>query len=106
MKSEVKKKMMLNEHATDTPRSLKRAQVENFVAGNRLIGSAQKNSREKLDGNCVRAWCRPASELRTKLVGYPRHAETEFILFHLDTSIIERHEIIAGAHKWLLSTML
>jgi len=34
MKSEVKKKMMLDEHATPTPKSLKRAQVENFDIGN------------------------------------------------------------------------
>src|ERR1700680_229540 len=30
---------------------------------------------------------------------------TEFIFFHAGTSIIDRNEIIAGAHKWLLSTM-
>src|ERR1700674_5192443 len=32
-------------------------------------------------------------------------APTEFIFFHSGTSIIDRHEIIIGAHKWLLSTM-
>jgi hypothetical protein len=50
LKSEVKKKMMLNEQATGTPKSLKRAQVENSVAGNRLIGSADKNSGQKPGG--------------------------------------------------------
>jgi len=45
--------MMLNEHATDTPKSPQSAKVKNFVAGNLLIGSAEKNSYEKFDENRV-----------------------------------------------------
>jgi hypothetical protein len=106
MKSEVKKKMMLDEHATDTPKSPKRAQVENFFAGNALIGSADNNSREKFDETLV-----PPSSLR-RLIFTNKSAmraaacSTEFILFCLSTSIIQRHKIFAGAHKWRLSTML
>jgi len=37
MKSEVKKKMMFNEHATHTPKSLQRSSSRNFFAGNRLM---------------------------------------------------------------------
>jgi hypothetical protein len=33
MKSEVKKKMTFNEHATDTPKSLNRSSSRNFFAG-------------------------------------------------------------------------
>jgi len=33
MKSEVKKKMMFNGHATDTPKSLNRTSSRNFFAG-------------------------------------------------------------------------
>jgi hypothetical protein len=50
MKSEVKKKMMLDEHATPTPKSLKRAEVEKFCAGNLLIASVEKNFHAKLHG--------------------------------------------------------
>jgi len=41
MKSEVKKKMMFNEHATHTPKSLQRSSSRNFFAGNRSDCSYQ-----------------------------------------------------------------
>ena len=106
MKSEVKKKMMLHEQATHTPKSLKRAQVENFFAGNLLIGSADMNSQQKLEGNLTLP---PGSSqgLMFKKQTAKRAATcaTEFILFRFSTSIMTGTKIIAGAYKWLLSTM-
>jgi hypothetical protein len=49
MKSEVKKKMTLDEHAAHTPKSPKRAQVENSCAENLLTSSSGKNSRAKFN---------------------------------------------------------
>src|ERR1700688_2341563 len=106
MKSEVKKKMMLDEHATDTPKSPKRAQVENFFAENALIGSADNNSREKFAATLSSTLFPPASDFKNKSASRAAPCSTEFILFFLSTSIIERHKIFAGAHKWRLSTML
>jgi hypothetical protein len=106
LKSEVKKKMTLNEHATHTPKSLCRTQVENFLAGNRLISCAEKNSGERLEGNSCSRLVAVGVRLQKQNSPARRAITTEFILFVFDTSIIDKGEIIAGAHKWLLSTML
>jgi hypothetical protein len=96
---------MLNEHGTDTPKSLKRAQVKNLFFGNLLRGSGNENSREKLDRKLSGVWFQAVSDFKNKVDGKRRRAATEFILFRLGTSIIGKYGIFAGAHKWLLSTM-
>jgi len=50
MKSEVKKKMMLDEHATPTPKSLKQAQLETSIIGNRFDRLHQREFPSALDG--------------------------------------------------------
>jgi hypothetical protein len=106
LKSEVKKKMTLNEHATHTPKSLCRAQVENFLAGSGLISSTEKKPGAKLEENLCSRLVAFGVRLQKQDSPARRDIATEFILFVLDTSIIDKREIIAGAHKWLLSTML
>jgi hypothetical protein len=74
LKSEVKKKMTLNEHATHTPKSLCRAQVENFLAGIGLISSAKKKPGAKLEENlCSRLVAVAVRLQKPKLSGKARH---------------------------------
>jgi hypothetical protein len=106
MKSDVKKKMMLDEHTTHTPKSQKRAQVENFAAQNVFTVCAGKNSIAKLDDIVATTVFSQYRVSRQSCRVSNASAPTEFIFSRPGTSIINRHEIIAGAHKWPLSTML
>jgi hypothetical protein len=105
MKSEVKKKMMLDRHTTPTPKSLKRAQEENSFAQNVLGVPVAENSIPKLD--IIESPIVPYELWFTTNLPHEHGgaAASEFIFFRPETSIIEKHEIIGGAHKWPLSTM-
>ena len=96
---------MFAEHATHAQSHSGGTQVENFLAGNMLIGSVEETFHVIFDGILFLAWVWSTDCFQEQSPERSRYAATAIILFRRDTSIIDRHEIIAGAHKWLLSTM-
>src|SRR5271167_1482769 len=105
MKSDVKKKMMLDGHTTRTPKSLKRAQEENFFGRSSLHRPWRREFLSHARRNCV---CNSPVNIwfKTKLPHKQRQAlQPNSFFFRVKTSIICRHEISRGVYKWLLSTM-